>query len=58
MDVYLDRPEDEQERFRELSNGSVYSKKAFGYRSCEALEIALYHTLGNLPEPEFTHRFC
>jgi hypothetical protein len=25
----------------------------------DAMEIALYHTLGRLPEPdEFTHRFC
>jgi PIN domain nuclease of toxin-antitoxin system len=24
----------------------------------EAIEIALYHTLGKLPEPEFTHEFC
>ena len=22
------------------------------------LEIALYHTLGHLPEPEHAHRFC
>lgn len=36
----------------------VTTKKAFGYRTCEALEIALYHTLGDLPEPELTHRFC
>ena len=33
-------------------------QKAFGYRTCEALEVALYHTLGDLPEPELTHRFC
>ena len=24
----------------------------------EAIEIALYHTLGKLPEPKFTHEFC
>ena len=36
----------------------VTTKKAFGHRTCEALEIALYHTLGDLPEPELTHRFC
>lgn len=23
-----------------------------------AVEIALYHGLGALPEPDFTHRFC
>ena len=36
----------------------VTTKKAFGHRTCEALEIALYHTLGDLPEPKLTHRFC
>ena len=24
----------------------------------EALEVALYHNLGRLPEPESTHEFC
>jgi hypothetical protein len=33
-------------------------RKAYGYRSFELLQISLYHTLGNLPEPKFTHRFC
>lgn len=32
-------------------------RKAYGFRTSEALEIALYHQLGNLPEPEFTHEF-
>lgn len=32
-------------------------KKAYGYKSFDKLEVALYHTLGNLPEPKFTHRF-
>jgi transposase len=36
----------------------VTSRKAYGFRTFEAAEIALYHTLGALPEPEFTHRFC
>ena len=34
------------------------TRKASGFRTCEAIEIALYHTLGKLPEPEFTHEFC
>ena len=34
------------------------TRKAFGFRTCDALEVALYHTLGNLPEPESTHKFC
>jgi len=33
-------------------------RKAFGFRTYEAIEIALYHTLGDLPEPHFTHEFC
>jgi transposase len=33
-------------------------RKAYGYRSFELLQITLYHTLGKLPEPKFTHRFC
>ena len=33
-------------------------RKAYGYRSFELLQISLYHTLGDLPEPKFTHRFC
>ena len=32
-------------------------RKAYGYRSFELLQVSLYHTLGDLPEPEFTHRF-
>jgi transposase len=32
-------------------------RKAYGFRSFHGVEIALYHTLGALPEPKFTHRF-
>ena len=32
-------------------------KKAYGFRTYNAIEVALYHTLAKLPEPEFTHRF-
>jgi len=32
-------------------------RKAYGFRTEKAIEIALYHQLGNLPEPEFTHEF-
>jgi transposase len=31
-------------------------RKAFGFRTPEALEVALYHNLANLPEPKHTHR--
>lgn len=34
------------------------SRKAFGFRSLAHHKVALYHTLGNLPEPKLTHRFC
>ena len=33
------------------------TKKAYGFRTFRALEIALYHTLGRLPQPAVTHRF-
>lgn len=33
-------------------------RKAYGFRTLEAAEIALYHTLGRLPEPELAHEFC
>jgi transposase len=37
----------------------VVTRRSYGFRTYAAMEIALYHTLGRLPEPdEFTHRFC
>ena len=33
-------------------------RKAYGFRSFELLKISLFHTLGDLPEPKFTHKFC
>ena len=33
-------------------------RKAYGFRTLEAAEIALYHALGRLPEPELAHEFC
>jgi transposase len=33
-------------------------RKAYGFRSEEAIKMALYHNLGALPEPESTHKFC
>jgi transposase len=50
-----------------VSNGSVEGlnnkaklalKKAYGFKSYKTVEIALYHQLGKLPEPNQTHRFC
>ena len=36
----------------------VITKRAYGFRTYRAIEVALYHSLGRLPEPDFTHRFC
>jgi len=33
-------------------------RKSYGFRTPEAIKIMLYHKLGALPEPTFTHRFC
>lgn len=50
----------------ELSSGVVEGlnnkakltiRKAYGFRSMDHLQIALYHTMGALPEPKITHRF-
>jgi transposase len=37
---------------------NLVTRKAFGFRSYDVLKIALFHTMGCLPEPESTHRFC
>jgi transposase len=39
------------------TKAKLTTRKAFGFRTSHALQIALYHTLGALPEPEVTHRF-
>jgi transposase len=36
----------------------VVTRRSYGFRTYKAMETALYHTLGRLPEPESTHRFC
>lgn len=50
-----------------LSSGSVEGmnlkakltmRKAYGFRTLKGLQIALYHELGKLPEPDYFHRFC
>lgn len=35
----------------------VTMRKSYGFRTFKCTEIALYHALGKLPEPELTHRF-
>ncbi|MEA1885207.1 MAG: ISL3 family transposase [Thermotogota bacterium] len=32
-------------------------RKSFGFKSFEIMKIALFHQLGRLPEPKFTHEF-
>jgi transposase len=37
----------------------VVTRRSYGFRTYKAMEIALFHTLGRLPEPEeYAHRFC
>ena len=52
---------------REISSGAVeglnnkirvVTRRSYGFRTFKAVEIALYHTLGRLPEPESPHKFC
>jgi transposase len=40
------------------NKAKVTTKKAYGYKSFEVIKLALYHTLGKLPEPVVTHKFC
>ncbi len=40
------------------ANVKLAIRKARGFKSYAVAETALYHELGRLPEPEFTHRFC
>ena len=35
----------------------VTMRRAYGFRMYETLEMAIYHSLGALPELHFTHRF-
>lgn len=38
-------------------NVNLATRKAYGFRTYKALEVCLYHNLGNLPEPGLTHEF-
>jgi transposase len=40
------------------NRAKLTTRKAYGFRTFEAAQVALYHTLGKLPEPAVTHRFC
>lgn len=35
----------------------VITRRAYGFRKREVMQVALYHSLGRLPEPVVTHRF-
>jgi transposase len=39
------------------NKAKVTFRKSYGFRTDKAREIALFHVLGKLPEPELTHRF-
>ena len=39
------------------NKAKVTMRKSYGFRTYRALELALYHSLGKLPEPESTHDF-
>jgi transposase len=39
------------------NKAKVTMRKAYGFRTFPMMEIALYHALGKLPEPQLTHRF-
>jgi transposase len=36
----------------------VVTRRSYGFRTYKAMEVALYHTLGRLPEPPPTHSSC
>lgn len=36
----------------------VTTKRSYGFRSYDLMELALYQSLGDLPEPKVTHEFC
>lgn len=35
----------------------VITRRAYGFRSPDVMQVALYHTLGHLPEPAYHHEF-
>jgi len=39
------------------NKAKVTMRKSYGFRTFRTLELALYHSLGKLPEPECTHDF-
>ncbi len=39
------------------NKAKVTMRKSYGFRTYRVLELAVYHSLGKLPEPESTHDF-
>jgi transposase len=39
------------------NKAKVTMRKSYGFRTFRVLELALYHSLGKLPEPELAHEF-
>ena len=39
------------------TKAKLTSRKSYGFRTFKVQEVALYHTLGNLPSPDLTHEF-
>src|SRR5690349_5228587 len=39
------------------NKAKVTMRRSYGFRTFRVLELALYHSLGKLPEPEITHEF-
>jgi transposase len=39
------------------NEAKVIMRKSYGFRAFRVFELASYHTLGKLPEPESTHDF-
>lgn len=40
------------------TKAKLTSRKSYGFRSIETQKIALFHALGDLPTPKWTHKFC
>ena len=36
----------------------VITRRAYGFKAFKVLETTLFHTMGDLPQPKATHRFC
>lgn len=40
------------------NKAKVVTRRSYGFREFHTAEIALYHTLGDLPSPKLAHKFC